>query len=86
MSPRATSLNAAADQDAGSLNQTPLKGLQAPTPDTIPMVTVAWDNLRRSLVYFHGKPMGTIAALDSREVALNYIQVFVRDPSALAFL
>ncbi|KAK1352321.1 Alkaline/neutral invertase [Heracleum sosnowskyi] len=35
-----------------------------------------------------GKPVGTIAALDSSEEKLNYDQVFVRDfvPSALAFL
>eukprot|EP01018_Ginkgo_biloba_P007920 Gb_25085 [translate_table: standard] len=53
-----------------------------------PMVADAWENLRKSLVYFRGKPVGTIAALDSTEEALNYNQVFVRDfvPSALAFL
>lgn len=53
-----------------------------------PMFTVAWDALRRSLVYFRGKAIGTIAALDSAEESLNYDQVFVRDfvPSALAFL
>ncbi|KAH9696807.1 putative alkaline/neutral invertase B [Citrus sinensis] len=53
-----------------------------------PMVGEAWDALRRSLVYFRGKPVGTIAALDSSEEELNYDQVFVRDfvPSALAFL
>jgi len=53
-----------------------------------PMVADAWENLRKSLVYFRGKPVGTIAALDSTEDTLNYNQVFVRDfvPSALAFL
>ncbi|KAJ7529423.1 hypothetical protein O6H91_15G049500 [Diphasiastrum complanatum] len=53
-----------------------------------PMVADAWDNLRRSLVYFRGKPVGTIAAMDPTEETLNYNQVFVRDfvPSALAFL
>ncbi|KAK4437697.1 putative alkaline/neutral invertase B [Sesamum alatum] len=53
-----------------------------------PMVAEAWDNLRRSLVYFRGQPVGTIAALDNSEENLNYDQVFVRDfvPSALAFL
>lgn len=52
------------------------------------MVADAWDSLRKSLVYFRGKPVGTIAALDSTEDALNYNQVFVRDfvPSGLAFL
>ncbi|KAH7574941.1 hypothetical protein JRO89_XS02G0024300 [Xanthoceras sorbifolium] len=53
-----------------------------------PMVGEAWEALRRSLVYFRGKPVGTIAALDNSEEELNYDQVFVRDfvPSALAFL
>ncbi|CAH2033638.1 unnamed protein product [Thlaspi arvense] len=54
-----------------------------------PMVAEAWDALRRSLVYFRGQPVGTIAAFDhASEEVLNYDQVFVRDfvPSALAFL
>ncbi|CDO96954.1 unnamed protein product [Coffea canephora] len=53
-----------------------------------PMIAEAWETLRRSLVYFRGQPVGTIAALDSSEEKLNYDQVFVRDfvPSALAFL
>ncbi|KAL6531872.1 hypothetical protein OROMI_028235 [Orobanche minor] len=53
-----------------------------------PMVAEAWDNIRRSLVYFRGRPVGTIAALDNSDEKLNYDQVFVRDfvPSALAFL
>eukprot|EP00252_Welwitschia_mirabilis_P011463 TRINITY_DN2571_c0_g1_i1.p1 TRINITY_DN2571_c0_g1~~TRINITY_DN2571_c0_g1_i1.p1 ORF type:complete len:570 (-),score=71.84 TRINITY_DN2571_c0_g1_i1:383-2092(-) len=53
-----------------------------------PMVADAWETLRRSLVYFRGKPVGTIAATDHSEEPLNYNQVFVRDfiPSALAFL
>lgn len=40
-----------------------------------PMMTEAWDALRRTLVYFRGKPVGTIAALDSSEEKLNYDQV-----------
>jgi glycogen debranching enzyme len=53
-----------------------------------PTIADAWDTLRRSLVYFRGKPVGTIAAMDHSEELLNYNQVFVRDfiPSALAFL
>lgn len=53
-----------------------------------PMFADAWEALRRSLVSFRGKPVGTIAALDHSEDTLNYNQVFVRDfvPSALAFL
>ncbi|KAJ8445185.1 hypothetical protein Cgig2_029557 [Carnegiea gigantea] len=54
-----------------------------------PMIAEAWEALRRSLVYFKGQPVGTIAAYDhASEEVLNYDQVFVRDfvPSALAFL
>ncbi|KAK8951300.1 Alkaline/neutral invertase CINV2 [Platanthera zijinensis] len=57
--------------------------------DPHPMVVDAWDSLRRSLVFFRGLPVGTIAAADHQsEQVLNYDQVFVRDfvPSALAFL
>lgn len=56
--------------------------------DPHPMIAEAWDDLRRSLVYFRGQPVGTIAALDNSDEKLNYDQVFVRDfvPSALAFL
>lgn len=35
----------------------------------------AWEALRRSLVYFRGQPVGTIAALDNSEEDLNYDQV-----------
>ncbi|KAG9148682.1 hypothetical protein Leryth_013380 [Lithospermum erythrorhizon] len=54
-----------------------------------PMVAEAWESLHRSLVYFRGQPVGTLAAVDhGSEEVLNYDQVFVRDfvPSALAFL
>lgn len=40
-----------------------------------PMVGEAWDALRRSLVYFRDRPVGTIAALDNSEEELNYDQV-----------
>eukprot|EP00250_Pteridium_aquilinum_P018055 c23920_g3_i1 orf=1-1179(-) len=53
-----------------------------------PMFAEAWVSLRKSIVNFQDKPVGTIAASDHSEEALNYDQVFVRDfvPSALAFL
>lgn len=53
-----------------------------------PILSEAWDALRRSMVYFRGQPVGTIAAMDQSGEELNYDQVFVRDfvPSALAFL
>lgn len=41
-----------------------------------PMISEAWEALRRSLVYFRGQPVGTIAALDHTEEALNYNQVY----------
>ncbi|KAL4334030.1 hypothetical protein GQ457_07G020060 [Hibiscus cannabinus] len=59
------------------------------TFDPHPIFAEAWEALRRSLVYFRGQPVGTVAAYDhASEEVLNYDQVFVRDfvPSALAFL
>nr|KYP64966.1 hypothetical protein KK1_019580 [Cajanus cajan] len=69
----------------------PKSGLNTPrsaTFDSHSIASEAWDALRRSLVYFRGQPVGTIAALDNSDEKLNYDQVFVRDfvPSALAFL
>ncbi|GLT42888.1 hypothetical protein SLA2020_168660 [Shorea laevis] len=67
-------------------------GLNTPRPQTVSephlMVAEAREALNRSLVYFRGQPVGTIAALENSEEKLNYDQVFVRDfvPSALAFL
>lgn len=40
-----------------------------------PSIIDAWENLRRSCVYFRGQPVGTIAALDISEEKLNYDQV-----------
>ncbi|XVF73908.1 hypothetical protein PTKIN_Ptkin13bG0018600 [Pterospermum kingtungense] len=56
--------------------------------ETHAMVAEAWENVRRSIVYYRRQPVGTIAALDHSVEQLNYDQVFVRDfvPSALAFL
>ncbi|KAK8648921.1 hypothetical protein V6N13_129663 [Hibiscus sabdariffa] len=56
--------------------------------ETQAMVAEAWENLRRSTVYYRSQPVGTIAAMDHSVEELNYDQVFVRDfvPSALAFL
>ena len=43
-----------------------------------PMVADAWEALRRSLVYFRGQPVGTIAAVDhASEEVLNYDQVYI---------
>lgn len=40
-----------------------------------PMIGEAWEALRRSMVFFRSKPVGTIAALDPTEESLNYNQV-----------
>lgn len=37
----------------------------------------AWEALRRALIYFRGRPLGTIAAMDPSEEVLNYNQVHV---------
>ncbi|GJV02077.1 probable alkaline/neutral invertase B [Tanacetum coccineum] len=56
--------------------------------DTGPMYDEAWESLRKTVVQFRGRPVGTIAALDVYDEKLNYDQVFVRDfvSSGLAFL
>lgn len=43
--------------------------------DPHPILTEGWEALRRSLVYFRGQPVGTIAALDNSDEKLNYDQV-----------
>ncbi|XVF33139.1 hypothetical protein REPUB_Repub17cG0142600 [Reevesia pubescens] len=52
------------------------------------MMEEAWERLQKSYVYYKGKPVGTLAAMDPMAEALNYNQVFVRDfvPSGLACL
>jgi hypothetical protein len=44
--------------------------------------------LEASIIYYRGRPVGTVAALDPEVEALNYDQCFVRDfvSSAIAFL
>jgi hypothetical protein len=48
----------------------------------------AWKLLNNSVVEYNGKPIGTLAAVDKSNDALNYDQVFMRDfaVSAFAFL
>ncbi|KAF6147896.1 hypothetical protein GIB67_014476 [Kingdonia uniflora] len=58
-----------------------LSGLSSPASsdrhsfEPHPMVAEAWVALRKSIVYFRDKPVGTIAAIDSSEEALNYDQL-----------
>lgn len=49
---------------------------------------VAWQRMEQSIIYYHNRPVGTVAALDSTLPALNYHQCFTRDfvVSAIAFL
>jgi glycogen debranching enzyme len=62
------------------------------TEDTMtehePLLAAAWDELERSVVFYRGEPVGTVAARDPDVDALNYNQVFTRDfaVSAVAFL
>jgi glycogen debranching enzyme len=48
----------------------------------------AWKALENSILYYKGRPVGTVAAYDSSVEALNYDQCFFRDfvSSALIFL
>ena len=48
----------------------------------------AWELLEKSIIYYQGRPIGTLAAQDPELKALNYDQCFIRDfvPCALVFL
>ncbi|MDJ0738017.1 MAG: glycoside hydrolase 100 family protein [Nostocaceae cyanobacterium] len=48
----------------------------------------AWSALEKSILYYKGRPVGTLAAVDETVDALNYDQCFIRDfvSSALLFL
>ncbi|XP_057994708.1 alkaline/neutral invertase CINV2-like [Hevea brasiliensis] len=49
--------------------------------DRAAIIADAWNHLRRSIVYFRGQPVGTIAALDhSSNDALNHDQVLLQIP------
>ncbi len=52
------------------------------------MVAEAWKALEDSIIYYCGRPVGTVAARDPDVEALNYNQCFVRDfvSSALIYL
>ncbi|KAL3743652.1 hypothetical protein ACJRO7_018854 [Eucalyptus globulus] len=53
-----------------------------------PVMEEAWERLNKSYIFYKGKPVGTLAAMDPNTDMLNYNQVFVRDfvPSGLACL
>ncbi|GAX35139.1 glycoside hydrolase 100 family protein [Nodularia sp. NIES-3585] len=48
----------------------------------------AWEILEKSILYYQGRPVGTIATYDSSQKALNHDHCFIRDfaSSALLFL
>lgn len=50
--------------------------------------TANWELLENSIIYYDGKPIGTVAAQDPELAALNYDQCFLRDfvPAAFVFL
>jgi len=52
------------------------------------LVEEAYTALERAILYFRGKPIGTVAACDPNADALNYDQCFIRDfvASGLFFL
>jgi hypothetical protein len=52
------------------------------------MIDEAQTALEAAILYYHGEPIGTVAARDPKAEALNYDQCFVRDfvSSALLFL
>ncbi|MBF2004915.1 MAG: glycoside hydrolase 100 family protein [Chlorogloeopsis fritschii C42_A2020_084] len=52
------------------------------------MMQEAWELLEKSIIYYQGRAVGTVAAQDPHLDALNYDQCFIRDfvPSALVFL
>jgi hypothetical protein len=53
-----------------------------------PIVAEAWKALEDSVIYYYGRPVGSVAARDPDVEPLNYNQCFVRDfvSSALLFL
>ncbi|KAL8267845.1 hypothetical protein R6Q59_001643 [Mikania micrantha] len=42
-----------------------------------PIFVEAWESLRKTMVFFRGQPVGTIAALDNSDEKLNYDQVHI---------
>jgi hypothetical protein len=52
------------------------------------LIAEAWILIEKSIISYHDRPIGTVAALEPGSQALNYDQCFVRDfvLSALAFL
>ncbi len=52
------------------------------------LIVEAWTLLEKSIIYYRGRPIGTVATLEPGPQAVNYDQCFVRDfiLSALAFL
>lgn len=73
---------AALDNYGGTYSPGGRSGFDTPASSTRnsfephPMVAEAWDALRKSMVFFRGQPVGTIAAVDhASEEVLNYDQV-----------
>ena len=84
-SPRQLSIKADNSSRIGDSFDSPLPPLPKSgitTPRSLilephPILSEGWEALRRSLVYFRGQPVGTIAALDNSDEKLNYDQVII---------
>lgn len=52
------------------------------------LLAAAWEQMEKSVIFYRGEPVGTVAARDAEVDALNYDQCFTRDfaVSAIAFL
>ncbi|KAK6929101.1 Glycosyl hydrolase family 100 [Dillenia turbinata] len=73
----------------GNLSPTETAKSHIPRVSVEPIEDEAWELLQKSMAYYCGSPIGTIAAMDpTSSNVLNYDQVFIRDfiPSGIAFL
>lgn len=70
---KAGTLRTCPSMDAMNVSVSP--GVKSNTDSGIMMVEEAWERLRKSFVYFKGKPVGTLAAMDICAETLNYNQV-----------
>lgn len=59
------------ETNVGNLDENQMTGATESTT----LVEEAWDRLQKSYVYFRGKPVGTLAAIDPSTEPLNYNQV-----------
>ena len=63
------------ETNIGNLDQNTSPGSRLTDTESASLVDEAWERLQKSLVYFRGKPVGTLAAMDPSTEPLNYNQV-----------